>query len=49
MKSDSNLALCLKHGQTLDGKIVTAGKLKIPDVINQLLKTQQTYNFLKHV
>ena len=49
IKSDSNLALHLKHGRTLDGKIVTAGMLKKPDVINQLVKIEQAYKFLKHV
>ena len=49
IKSDSNLALHLKHGQTLDGKIVTAGMLKNPDVMNWLVKTEQAYKFLKHV
>ena len=49
IQADTNLALQLTCGRTLGGKKVTAGMLKNPDVLKQLVKTEQAYKFLKNV
>ena len=40
IKSDSNIALRLKRGRTFDGKMVTAGMLKNPNVMKQLVHSE---------
>ena len=49
IQADSNIALWLKHGKTIDGQIVNAGMLCNPDVLNRLVKNEQAYKFLKNV
>ena len=49
IKSDSNIALFMKQGKTLDGASVTAGMLHNPDVVSRLIKSEQAYKFLKNV
>ena len=47
IQSDSNLALRLKWGKTLDGISVTAGMLKNPEVMTRLVKIEQAYKIFE--
>lgn len=49
VQDNTNMALRLNRGKTLDGKIVTAGMLKNVDEVNRLAKTDQAYKMLKKV
>ena len=49
IKADSNIALRIKKGRTLDGKVVTAGMLRNNDVVSRLVRSEQAYKFLKNV
>ena len=48
IQGDTNLAICLSHGRTLDGQKITAGMLQNPTAL-QLVCTEQAYNFLKNI
>ena len=49
IQADSNIALRLKCGKTIDGTSVTAGMLQNPEAINRLVRTEQAYKFLKNI
>ena len=49
IQSDANLAICLSRGCTLNGKMVTAGLLHDPNALQQLIRTEQAYKFLKNI
>ena len=43
------LAIRLSRGRTLNGKMVTAGLLCDPNALQQLIRTEQAYKFLKNI
>ena len=47
--SDATLAICLSQGRTLGGHKITAGQLRNPAVVEQLVRHEQAYKFLKNV
>ena len=49
IQGDTNIALSMKRGRTMDGEAVTAGMLRNPELINRLVNTQQAYKFLRNV
>ena len=49
IQSDANLAIRLTHGRTLSGQNITAGLLRNPTAVKQLVRTEQAYKFLKNV
>ena len=49
IQSDANLALRLSRGRTLNGQRITAGLLQDPVALQQLVRTEQAYKFLKNV
>ena len=49
INSQASIALRLKRGRTVDGRKVTAGMLRNPEVINRLVKTEQAYKFLRQI
>ena len=49
IQSETNLALWLSHGRTLGGNKVTAGVLCNPDSVQQLVRDQQAYKFLRNI
>ena len=49
IQSDANLAIHLSRGHTLNGKMVTAGLLHDPNALQQLIRTEQAYKFLKNI
>ena len=49
IQGDTNLAICLSHGRTLDGQKITAGMLQNPTALQHLVQTEQTYKFLKNI
>ena len=49
IQSDANLAIRLSRGHTLNGKMVTAGVLCDPNALQQLIRTEQAYKFLKNI
>ena len=49
IQSDANLAIHLSRGRTLNGKMVTAGLLRDPNALQQLIRTEQAYKFLKNI
>ena len=49
IESDATLAICLSQGRTLGGHKITAGQLQNPAVVQQLVRNEQTYKFLKNV
>ena len=49
IQSDANLAIRLSRGCTLNGKMVTAGLLRDPNALQQLIRTEQAYKFLKNI
>ena len=49
IESDATLAICLSQGRTLGGHKITAGQLQNPAVVEQLVRNEQAYKFLKNV
>ena len=49
IESDAMLAIMLSQGRTLGGYKITAGQLKNPAVLEQVVRNEQTYKFLKNV
>ena len=49
IESDATLAICLSRGRTLGGQKITAGQLQNPAVVEQLVRNEQAYKFLKNV
>ena len=49
IQSDANLAIRLTRGRTLSGQNITAGLLRNPTAVKQLVRTEQAYKFLKNV
>ena len=49
IQGDTNLAIHLSHGRTLDGHKITAGMLQNPTALQHLVQTEQTYKFLKNI
>ena len=49
VESDATLAIMLSWGRTLGGHKITAGHLWNPAVLEQLVRNEQAYKFLKHV
>ena len=49
IQSDANLAVRLSRGRTLNGQTITAGVLQDPVALQQLIRTEQAYKFLKNV
>ena len=49
IQSDANVALCITKGRTIGGNCVNAGMLKNPQVLNNLVRTEQAYKFLKNM
>ena len=49
IQSDANLAIRWSRGRTLNGKMVTAGLLRDPNALQQLIQTEQAYKFLKNI
>ena len=49
IQGDTNLAICLSHGRTLDGQKITAGMLQNPTALQHLVQTEQAYKFLKNI
>ena len=49
IQGDTNLAICLSCGRTLDGQKITAGMLQNPTALQHLVQTEQAYKFLKNI
>ena len=49
IESEATLAICLSWGRTLGGHKITAGQLWNPAVVEQLVRNEQAYKFLKIV
>ena len=49
IESDATLAICLSPGRTLGGHKITAGQLQNPAGVEQLVRNEQAYKFLKNV
>ena len=49
IQSDANLAIRLSRGRLLSGQRVTAGILHNPEALQQLVRNEQTYKFLKNI
>ena len=49
IETDTTLAICLSLGRTLGGHKITAGQLQNPAVVEQLVRNEQAYKFLKNV
>ena len=49
IESDATLAIMLSQGRTLQGQKITAGQLQNPAVLEQLVRNEQAYKFLKNV
>ena len=49
IESDATLAIMLSQGRTLGGHKITAGQLWNPAVVEQLVRNEQAYKFLKNV
>ena len=47
IESGAKLAICLSQGRTLGGHKITAGQLQNPAVVEQLVRNEQAYKFLK--
>ena len=48
-QGDTYLAIHLSHGRTLDGQKITAGMLQKPTALQQLVRGEQAYKFLKNI
>ena len=46
-ESDASLAIMLSQGRTLGAHKITAGHLQNPAVLEQLVRNEQVYKFLK--
>ena len=49
IESDINLAIRLSKGRTVGGQKITAGLLHNPEAVQQLVRNEQAYKFLKNV
>ena len=49
IQSDTNFAIHLSHGRTFHGERITALMLCNPNAVKHLVRTEQTYKFLKNV
>ena len=49
IESDINLAIRLSRGRTMGGQKITAGLLHNPEAVQQLVRNEQAYKFLKNV
>ena len=49
LESDATLAIMLSQGRKLGGHKITAGQLWNPAVLEQLVRNEQAYKFLKNV
>lgn len=49
LQDESNIAIRLKKGKTLDGERITAGMLRDINVIKRLVKSEHAYKFLRHI
>ena len=49
IESDINLAIRLSRGRTVDGQKITAGLLHNPKAVQQLVRNEQAYKFLRNV
>ena len=49
IQSEANIALQCTKGRTLGGHHVNAGMLRKPEVLSNLIPTEQAYKFLKNV
>ena len=49
IQSDATLTITLSQGRTLQGYKITAGQLWNPAVLEQLVRNEQAYKFLKNV
>ena len=49
IQSDANVALRITKGRSLGGYSVNAGMLKKPEVLSNLVRTEQAYKFLRHI
>ena len=49
IESDINLAIRLSRGRTVGGQKITTGLLHNPEVVQQLVRNEQAYKFLKNV
>ena len=49
IESDINLAIRLSRGRTVGGQKITAGLLHNPEAVQQLVRNEQAYKFLKNV
>ena len=48
IQSDANLAIRLSRGRTLGGETIIAGLLCNPVALQQLVRNEQAYKFLKN-
>ena len=49
IQGDTNLAIRLSRGRTLEGQKITAGMLQNPTALQHLVRTEQAYKFLKNI
>ena len=49
IESDATLTIWLSQGRTLGGHKITGGQLRNPAVVEQLVRNEQAYKFLKNV
>ena len=49
IESDATLAIWFSQGRTLGGHKITPGQLRNPAVVEQLVRNEQAYKFLKNV
>ena len=49
IENNATLAIWLSRGRTLGGHKITAGQLQNPAVVEQLVRNEQVYKFLKNV
>ena len=49
IQSEANLAIRLSQGRTLQGNKVTAGLLRNPECVTELVRSQQAYKFLRNI
>ena len=49
IESDATLAILLSWGRTLGGQKITAGQIWNPVIVEQLVRNEQAYKFLKNV
>ena len=49
IQGDTNLAIHLSRGRTLEGQKITAGMLQNPTALQHLVRTEHAYKFLKNI